>query len=274
MASDTPLAPRWLLALLSAALLPLAACDGWSNTDDDDSAGDDDAGDDDTGDDDAGDDDDTVEDPCDGADPTDPCCVDPLPQIFVCAPDLPSDQVFTGTFSSWELGTVEFVTVEGSVHEFQIDGHITSFVLLPDLAGVQLSLVQQFGDDGDCGGDGPRDSVLYVYREVGDDEELELLIGSTSSAHMGGWTINSPSNTASCLARPGGEDACNEFVHNRPFFLTHDIPDPHELYQGTEALIDGFDVMVTVAQSGSGSYNCPDGPGLELDNWLIRPHVE
>lgn len=264
-----------LATLLSLALVLALGCSTGADDDtSDDDVGDDDAGDDDTGDDDAGDDDDTVEDPCDGADPTDPCCVDPLPQIFVCAPDLPSDQVFTGTFSSWELGTVEFVTVEGSVHEFQIDGHITSFVLLPDLAGVQLSLVQQFGDDGDCGGDGPRDSVLYVYREVGDDEELELLIGSTSSAHMGGWTINSPSNTASCLARPGGEDACNEFVHNRPFFLTHDIPDPHELYQGTEALIDGFDVMVTVAQSGSGSYNCPDGPGLELDNWLIRPHVE
>ena len=262
---------RSTIALVLAALLPVLACDEWNAADDDDSADDDDDDDDD---DNGDDDDDTVDDPCDGADPTDPCCVDPLPQIHVCSPDVPLSVIHTGTFTSWELGAVEFVTVDGTSYEFLVDGEITSFVLLPDLLGFEVSLIQEFGDEGDCGGDTPRDSVLYVYEQVGDTEVLQLLIGSTSSAHLGGWTINSPSNTASCLARPTGDEGCNEFVHNRPLFLTHGIPDPYELHQGTEALIDGYDVLIAVAQSGSGSYDCVDGPGTELDNWLIRPHLE
>jgi len=263
---------RAFLALLLAALLPVVACDEWSSGDDD-SAGDDDDDDDDVDDDGSGDDD-TVDDPCDGADPTDPCCADPLPQIHVCSPTLPLGVIHTGRFTTWELGTVEFVTTDGTPYDFQLDGEITSFVLLPDLADFELSLIQEFGDDGDCGGDSPRDSVLYVYEQVGDTEELRLLVGSTSSAHVAGWTLNSPSNTASCIARPTGDEGCNEFVHNRPVFLTHELPDPYELNQGTEALIDGYDVLITVAQSGSGSYDCQDGQGTELDNWLIRPHEE
>lgn len=229
--------------------------DSGGTADDDDHGGDDD------------DDDDGPPDPCEGADPTDPCCADALPAIYFGSSDIPQDQAFTGHFSDWALGSVDFVTSEGEVIEFWIEGSPTSFILLPDLsAHGEVELLQQGG----CDPKGGYYNAVHVY-EPGDAEATLLLTGSRGIEDLAGWTLDSPSNNQSCVARPS--EGCNEFLHNRPVHVTFQ-GQPHTLYQGTEAIIGGFDVLITVAQSGSGVYDCADGPGTELDNWVIVPHAD
>jgi len=256
-----------LLLLLTIVCVLLMGCSDEFEVDgggDDDSGGgddDDNGGDDDTG------DDDSPPDPCDGADATDPCCADALPAIYFGSCDIPQDQPFTGHFSDWALGTVDFVTSEGEVYAFWLEGSPTSFILLPDLsAHGEVGLIQQGG----CDGKGGFYDAVHVH-EPGDDAATLLLTGSRGVEDLAGWTLESPQDNLGCVARPS--EGCNEFLHNRPVHVLFEGA-PHTLYQGTEAIIGGFDVLITVAQSGSGVYDCADGPGTELDNWVIVPHVD
>jgi len=234
---------------------------GEPGDDDDSGAGQDD---DDSG---AGDDDSAEFDPCEGADPLDPCCADALPTIFFGACDMPADQEISGHFESWELGTVEFEANDGTIYEFTLEGTPTSLAMLPNLWALgPLSLVQT----GECDGESGFHNAVWVYAP-GDSSQTILVTGSTGVESFAGWTIHSPRDIGSCIARPSG--GCNEYVHNRAVSVEHGLAN-QQLFQGTEAIIEGFDVMIVVAQSGSGSYDCTDGPGTELDNWVIVPHVD
>ncbi len=216
-------------------------------------------------DDDDQDDDDSAEpDPCAGADPSDPCCVDALPAVYLGACDLASGTTITGSFSMWTLGALEFVTDDGQTVEFVLSGTPQSFVLLPDLAAMGTLTITQVGS---CDGESGYDNALLV-KDAADD--TVLITGNTSVTDLDGWSLDNPSDT-SCIARPS--EGCNEYVHNRPVTVDFDI-EHHVLWQGTEAIIAGFDVLIAQAQSGSGSYDCTDGPGTELDSWVIVPHEE
>ncbi len=256
----------WIWITLACAL-GLGCSDDFNTGDDDDdsSGGSDD--DDDGDDDDHGDDDTLPPDPCDGADPTDPCCADALPSIYFGSAKIPQDTPLTGTFSDWALGSVDFVTSGGEVYTFWLEGSPTSFILLPDLSVLgEVELLQQGG----CDPKGGYYNAVHVYAP-GDDTATHLLTGSRAIDELGGWTVHSPSDDQTCVARPS--EGCNEFLHARPVNVVYQ-GEAHVLYQGTEAIIGGFDVLVTVAQTGSGIYDCTDGPGTELDNWVIVPHVD
>jgi hypothetical protein len=254
--------PRWPSILTLALLLAGSACQadlfgpaGGDDDDDSSTPADDDVADD---------DDSALPDPCEGADPADPCCVDALPAVYLGACDLEPGATITGSFSLWTLGALEFVTEDGQTVEFVLSGTPQSFVLLPDLSSLgTLTLTQTGGCDGESG----YYNAVHAVDAAGD---MVLLTGSTGVEDLGGWTVASPPDT-SCLARPS--DGCNEFVHNRPVQVAFG-DEHHTLYQGTEAIIAGFDVLITLAQSGSGAYECTDGPGTELDSWVIVPHQE
>ena len=254
--------PHWVLLMLIAALGCSSDFESGEPGDDDDSSASDD--DDDST---VGDDDSAVYDPCEGADPLDPCCADALPTIFFGACEMPPDQEISGHFESWELGTVNFVSNDGPIYEFGLEGTPTSLAMLPNLWALgPLTLVQTGGCDGESG----YYNAVWVYAP-GDSSQTILVTGSSTIDEFAGWTIESLRDINTCIARPS--DGCNEFMHNRAVHVEHGI-ESQQLFQGTEAIIEGFDVMIVAAQSGSGGYDCTDGPGTELDNWVIVPHVD
>jgi len=217
-----------------------------------------------TGDDDATGDDDTT-DPCDEPDET--CCAERGEHLLICF-DMgwPGEVPVTGQFNGWGesgYGDVQFVAEDGTEYDAWLAGSDGVWAMVPDLAAAgTVTIVQRGG----CDGKGGIYNAVYVMAGT-DPDAMLLAAGSTSVTDLFGWTVETDRDVDSCAARPG--DGCNEFLHNRPIVVSRG-DDGVVLYQGqTQPFGQTATIHVGMAQSGSGEYLCADGPGTELDAWLI-----
>ena len=252
--------------------LVLVAC-GWGlagcpeKTEADDDAADDDTtgtpADDDAADDDTG----PFVDPCEDADPSDPCCFDPGVSFYLCFDlDWPANVPVTGQFSDWgEYGyaDIQFVANEGTSYDIWVEGDDEALDLVPDLhAAGEVTVIEQGG----CDGKGGFYSSVYVYRGASPGE-LILLTGSAPAEDLGGWTVDNERDIATCPARTG--DTCNEFLHNRPVTFSHGA-DTWEVYQGELVTTDTVAIRVGLARSASGASDCTD-TSTEDNSWFVVP---
>ena len=221
-----------------------------------------------TGDDDDDSADPGLDDPCEGDMYANPCCADPGPRFFLgFGLTFPSDEEVTGTFSDWGstgYGDIQFVETDGTSHDVWVEGSDDALVHIPDLAAAgEVTVIMRGG----CDGEGGFYDAVYVF--TGEyPGELLLLAGSIGVEDLGGWTVETGSDTTTCDARPDG--GCYEFSHNRPVLFTFGA-ESVELYQGSIENTDHGIIHLAQAESHSGETLCVDGGGPEYDSWFIVP---